>query len=62
MNRLHRQNFEAFAVSPDGIRAQVRLTEFWSEDFHSVVTGQCLAHIHERPIPQTLTMFLTKNG
>ena len=62
VNRLHRQNFEAFAVSPDGMRAQVRLTEFWSEDFHSVVTGQCLSHIHERPIPQTLTMFLTKNG
>jgi hypothetical protein len=62
VNRLHQQRFEAFSVSPDGTRAQVRLTEFWSKDIHSVATGRCVSHIHERPVPQTLSLELTNEG
>jgi hypothetical protein len=62
VNRLHRQQFESFSVSPDGTRAQVRLTESWSKDIHAVATGQCISHVHERPIPQTLSLQLTTEG
>ena len=62
VNRLHQQHFESFSVSPDGTRAQVRLTEFWSKDIHSVATGRCVSHIHERPLPQTLSLQLTNEG
>ena len=62
VNRLHRQQFDSFSISPDGTRAQVRLTESWSKDIHSVATGQCLSHVHERPVPQTLSLQLTSDG
>jgi hypothetical protein len=62
VNRLHRQQFDSFSISPDGTRAQVRLTESWSKDIHSVATGQCLSHVHERPVPQTLSLQLTSGG
>jgi hypothetical protein len=57
--RLHQQHFEGFSISPDGTRAQVRMTEYWSSDYHSVDTRQCLSHLHERPPPQTVSLQLT---
>ena len=62
VNTLHQQQFEWFSISPDGMRAQVRLTEYWSEDVHAIATGRCLSHVHERPVPQTLSLQLTGDG
>ena len=62
VNRLHNQRFESFTVSPDGRRAQVRLTEVWSSNFHSRVNRQCISHVHEHDVPQTLSLELTNQG
>jgi hypothetical protein len=60
--RLHNEQFESFSVSPDGRRAQVRVTPTWSANFHNVRTRQCVAHHHEHAIPQTLYLELTSRG
>ena len=62
ISRLHDQRFESFSVSRDGRRAEVRLREVWSTNFHSTSTRQCVSHIHEREIPQTLSLELTDHG
>jgi hypothetical protein len=62
VNQLHKQRFESFTIAPDGRRAEVRLTENWSSDFHSIVTQACVSHIHQHDIPQTAFLELTSQG
>ena len=62
VNQLHNQRFESFSVSPDGRRAEVRLTENWSTDFHSVITQRCVSHFHQHDVPQTAYLELTPQG
>jgi len=62
VNQIHNQRFESFSINPDGRRAEVRLTENWSSDFHSVVTQACVSHIHQHDIPQTAFLELTPRG
>jgi tetratricopeptide (TPR) repeat protein len=52
---LHDQRFDAFSLSSDGQRAEVRFTERWSSNFHSLALPNrpCMFHWHERDIPQT---------
>jgi hypothetical protein len=62
VNQIHNQRFESFSIDPDGRRAEVRLTENWSSDFHSVLTQACVSHIHQHDIPQTAFLELTPQG
>jgi hypothetical protein len=62
VSRLHNQQFESFSLSRDGRRAEVRLTEVWSTNFHSTVTRQCVSHQHEHSVPQTISLELTNQG
>jgi hypothetical protein len=62
LSQLHRQSFEYFWVSPDGMRAQVRVTEYWSDQYYSTVTRQCVSRINERPVPQTISLLATTDG
>jgi hypothetical protein len=58
----HNQQFESFTLSPDGRKAEVRLTENWSANFHSVVTQACVSHFHQRDTSQTQFLELTPQG
>ena len=60
--QLHSQQFESFTLSPDGRKAEVRLTENWSANFHSVVTQACVSHFHQRDSSQTQFLELTPQG
>ena len=62
INRLHIMQFESFSLSRDGRRADVRLTEVWSSNFHSITTRQCVSHFHEHQVPQTISLELTNQG
>ena len=45
-----------------GMRAQVRVTEYWSDQYYSTVTRQCVSRINERPVPQTISLLATTDG
>jgi hypothetical protein len=52
--RLENQQFQSFKVSPDGLRAEVQLTETWSSTFYSASTQQCKGHIPSHEVPQII--------
>jgi hypothetical protein len=62
VNHLHNQQFDSLTLSPDGRKAEVRLTENWSTDFHSVYTKLCVTHWHQHDVRQTAFLEMTPQG
>jgi len=57
-NRLEKQEFEDFIISPDGTKAEVKLTETWSSVYYDFSTQQCNGKSASHKTPQTI--YLTK--
>ena len=64
VNTLHDQRMEAVSVSRDGQRAEVRVIESWSSNFHNAaMSGQpCVSHFHQRPVSATVFLQRAGNG
>jgi hypothetical protein len=57
-NRLEKQEFEDFVISPDGTNAEVKLTETWTSVYYIASTQQCNGKSPAHKTPQTI--YLTK--
>ena len=57
-NRLEKQEFEDFIISPDGTNAEVKHTETWSSVYYDASTQQCNGKSPAHKTPQTI--YLTK--
>lgn|GEM_PF-6952027 len=53
---------DAVSVSSDGQNAQVRTTETWESSWYDSQTHTCKAHVHKRPVPQTIFLSQSKQG
>ncbi len=51
---LERQEFHQFALSDDGMKAEVRLTETWSGTLYSADNNSCVGKIPSHSITQTI--------
>jgi hypothetical protein len=57
VHRLASSRWGPIAVSRDGQRAIVEVTETWSSDFRPILAPQqCSFHFHEHQVPQTMLM------
>ncbi|MFN2631928.1 MAG: CHAT domain-containing protein [Thermoanaerobaculia bacterium] len=50
------QEYQGFQFSPDGARAQVKVTDRWSVEIRSVVTGACVGEIPGYEISHTYSL------
>jgi hypothetical protein len=61
VTRLENQQFQSFKVSPDGLRAEVRLIETWSGTVYLGSTQQCHGQIPSYQVPQTVFLELKED-
>ena len=58
VSHLENQQFQSFNVTPDGLRAEVRVIETWSSTVHLISTRQCYGQFPSHQFPQTIFLEL----
>jgi hypothetical protein len=62
ISRRHNITYESFAISDDGLHAEVRVTPKWESTYYSSVNQQCAGQIPAHDIPQTVFLELQESG
>ena len=60
VSELQNQEFQGFKISPDGLKAEVQVTETWNTVYYSADTNECAGKLPATAMPQTI--YLEKVG
>lgn len=61
-SQLEEQVFHTFKVHPDGVHAEVQVTETWSSTWFQIGTQQCVSYFASYEVPQTVFLEYGQNG